>query len=373
MCGRDDPSRRRCALPELPAAAAEAWGCSCSSCQFLSALLGAATSRPLPLLRPHPPASRAAPPRRAKALRAERTAGHDEKRRRMMADLERREKGWETARTQVRCASTWQACWLHQGGLCMAAPRARLVGAAGRLAAARLHGLFANALVLSCAACCCLLIMRAGGVGTCQAANRDGAAPQAGRRASSQKGGRAAGRRSSRAVGVRSGAGGRGASGGGTGGGGRSSRPAGCAERRDEGAPGPHPEGLLVPQGGPAGCCERGSAAPGLHAPAATVAVACRAPRGFEQACARPAARAGRRERPQPGATRPLPLPLYLTSLPPTDPALPTYPQNLHPPAPHRRMGSMARRSCAPSLRCMAQWRTLCCGRARNARDPPWW
>lgn len=63
------------------------------------------------------------PHRRAKAVRAERTAGHDEKRRRMMADLERREKGWEAARTQVGCPlclscmpvarefGCWQGCW----------------------------------------------------------------------------------------------------------------------------------------------------------------------------------------------------------------------------------------------------------------------
>jgi hypothetical protein len=38
---------------------------------------------------------------RAKAARVERAAGHDEKRRKMMADLERREQGWAAARTQA--------------------------------------------------------------------------------------------------------------------------------------------------------------------------------------------------------------------------------------------------------------------------------
>lgn len=37
-------------------------------------------------------------------MRSERQKGHDEKRRRMMADLERREKGWEAARTQEESA-----------------------------------------------------------------------------------------------------------------------------------------------------------------------------------------------------------------------------------------------------------------------------
>jgi peptidoglycan hydrolase CwlO-like protein len=37
-------------------------------------------------------------------MRTERQRGHDEKRRRMMEDLERREKGWEAARTQEESA-----------------------------------------------------------------------------------------------------------------------------------------------------------------------------------------------------------------------------------------------------------------------------
>lgn len=41
---------------------------------------------------------------RAKSMRAERQAGHDDKRRRMMADLERREQGWQAARTQEETA-----------------------------------------------------------------------------------------------------------------------------------------------------------------------------------------------------------------------------------------------------------------------------
>lgn len=60
-----------------------------------------------------------APYTRAKAARQERQAGHDEKRRKMMADLERKEKGWEAARTQVG-GNRW--VWPQGSVLCLSQP-----------------------------------------------------------------------------------------------------------------------------------------------------------------------------------------------------------------------------------------------------------